>query len=441
MKVTLALIGLLNTASALSSSRQQSNRLLSKARRLDDGGDNGGDVDESVYEFMDDYSIKVKQCYPDITLGYNDDGYPSYGVVVFRMCPSNSCKDNKQPACKSGYADFAVDIGTYVAAMMNDQADNMNWDDQYGDLADYANCAQYQTENGDSYYIGPTCTSDGKDLALGLFTDAYCAEPAGVSFESVSNGWSMPYTDGGLVNSACTSCYDNDEGALKELCSTLYESAAYRCEEDWSVNHYYYDAITEVNKYGLDTTGCKSIAHFNWTMPKINVWEELAFSIILVGVAVAGWFYYSSWWAKRKYCEESLDFCVLLMDGISQMDSFIYIVCLVDIFQKRKILKESTLMMRTKMRTMEMTTMLTQTTTITARLLTTSQLGQWHNEKIPFERIFRFFANIYILHLKEQIAFHICSSSCLVLLSIRGTKTSASCKRYVERHKNIQSCN
>ena len=135
----------------------------------------------------------------------------------------------------------------------------------------------------------------------------------------------MPYTDGGLVNSACTSCYDNDEGALKELCSTLYDYAAYRCEEDWSVNHYYYDSITEVNKYGLDTTGCKSIAHFNWTMPKINVWEELAFSIILVGVAVAGWFYYSSWWAKRKYCEKSLDFCVVLMDGISQMDSFICI--------------------------------------------------------------------------------------------------------------------
>lgn len=306
MKIAVALLGLFNTVTAISS-RQQN--LLSKARRLDQGGNQGGN-DDSIYEFMDNYSIKIKECHSDITLGYNDNGYPSYGVVVFRMCPTNDCSDNGQPACKNGYADFAVDIGTYVAAMMDDQADNMQWDDNYGDLADYANCAQYQVDgdNDLSYYIGPSCSSDGAGIGLALFTDAYCSELAGTTFEQVSNGWSMPYSDGGLVTTQCTSCYDNDQGALKDLCTGLYDNAAYRCEEEWSVDsHYYYDPITEVNKYGKDTTGCKSIAHFNWTRPKVNVFEELFFAIFLVAIAVGGWLYYDAWWKKQKESLERID--------------------------------------------------------------------------------------------------------------------------------------
>jgi hypothetical protein len=278
--------------------------LLKNARRLDDGGNGNDNGNDDVYAFLDDYSIVLKECHDDITL-LGDSDYPIYGTVVFRMCPSNSCNPsyNKkgQVGCKTGYADFAVDIGTYVAAMLEEQADNINWDDQVGDLDNYAQCAEYDSENGSVYYVGPSCMDDGRGVKLAVFDEATCQTQSSSSFETISNGWALPYSNGGLVSESCISCYDNDEGGPSELCMDLYDNSAYRCEEDWDVSHYYYDAITEVNKYGRDTTGCVTISRFNYTKPKVNAWEELGFVFILLILTAAGYYYYTKWWDERKY--------------------------------------------------------------------------------------------------------------------------------------------
>lgn len=299
MRVTIALLttSLVLACCSASSNNAALKNLLSKSRRLDDGGNNQND---DVYEFLDDYSLRLHECHSDISLMANEE-YPIYGVIVYRMCLSSKCDSSGKVACKSGHADFAVDIGTFTAAMMNDQADNLQWDDQYGDWANYAQCTEYDQENGGSYYVGPTCTSDKKGIRLAVFDEYTCQTESSTSFSSISNGWSLPYSDGGLVSQQCTSCYDNDNGGAKELCMDLYDAAAYRCEEDWTVQHYYWNAITEVMKYGQDTTGCVTISRFNYSKPKANVIGDIFFVLVLVAFALGGWLFYQSWWDKRKF--------------------------------------------------------------------------------------------------------------------------------------------
>eukprot|EP00526_Cylindrotheca_closterium_P018350 CAMPEP_0113642050 /NCGR_PEP_ID=MMETSP0017_2-20120614/22090_1 /TAXON_ID=2856 /ORGANISM="Cylindrotheca closterium" /LENGTH=365 /DNA_ID=CAMNT_0000553453 /DNA_START=59 /DNA_END=1156 /DNA_ORIENTATION=- /assembly_acc=CAM_ASM_000147 len=317
MKAALTLTTGLLAASMANAShqppRENLKMLLSKARRLDDNGNNnnnnnggGNDDNEDVHAFLDNYSVILHECHSDITLYPNED-YPIYGAVVFRMCPGNSCNANSKQACKSGHADFAVDIGTYVTAMMNDQEDNMNWDDQFGDWANYAECTQYDQENGGEYYVGPTCTSDKKNVRLAVFDEYTCQEESSTSFSSISNGWTLPYSTGGMVPSACISCYDEDQGGPSELCTNLYDYAAYRCESDWDIDHFYWNAITEVNKYGQDTTGCKTIERFNYAKPKANIIGELFFVFILIGVAVGGYLYYRTWWDEKVQSLERIN--------------------------------------------------------------------------------------------------------------------------------------
>ncbi|KAL3918565.1 MAG: hypothetical protein SGILL_004175, partial [Bacillariaceae sp.] len=298
-------------------------KLMSKARRLEDadagddnnGGDNGGEQDGAEMEaFLMDYSMKLMKCVPDQVLtdaDYNDH----FGVVIFRMCPSNKCSDDT--GCSSGYADFAVDVGTYVEYYMEDQQDNMNWDDAFdGEM--FGQCAEYEDdENGATgYYIGPTCTEDGTGVRMGVFEDQYCYELSETSFDTISNGWTLPYTEGGLVSTWCSSCTD-DDGALRDMCLDLYELAPYRCEEDLGFEHYYYDNNFEIYRYGKDTTGCQKIDVMQATKKSSQgaVWQDLIISVMLLITAAGGFALYSVWWRKRKYCIRLvciLAFCVLL---------------------------------------------------------------------------------------------------------------------------------
>jgi hypothetical protein len=263
----LALMMVTATASAktLSNNPSTIRSLLSHARRLEDQDQDKEHGETEVEAYLMNYSIKLLHCHPEefLTSNNNDDDgdYTQYGVVVFRMCPSDSCSDNKK-GCTSGYADFAVNLGTFVEAYMEDQSDNMQWDDDKMDVSNFAQCAQYEVENqadddaAAKYYVGPSCTADHLDVQLDLFVDQYCLEKSSKTFSDISNGWTLPYSDGGLVSTACLSCGEqsNDGGDLdlKELCTTLYEDAPYKCEADWPIQHYYWDAITEIYRFGQD---------------------------------------------------------------------------------------------------------------------------------------------------------------------------------------------
>lgn len=287
-------------------------KLLGKARRLDEDGDendgNGADVDEADMEaFLMDYSMKFMSCIPDQVLtdaDYNDH----FGVVTFRLCPSNQCSD--QSGCKSGYADFAVDLGTYVDAFFEDQADNMNWDDKF-DGGEFGECAAWEQENDDGnvYYVGPGCTEDGTGVKMGVFDDKYCYQESQTSFETISNGWSLPYSDGGLVSTQCNNCID-DDGQIREMCTELYENSPYRCESEFGFKHYYYDVNFEMYRYGQDTTGCTKIEVMSKprsTFSTEAVWTDAILAVMLLVATGAGWAYYSQWWEKQKENLEKID--------------------------------------------------------------------------------------------------------------------------------------
>jgi hypothetical protein len=283
-------------------------KLLGNARRLDEDG-NGDDnadnaeVNEADMEaFLMDYSMKFMSCIPDQVL--TDADYNNhFGVVIFRLCPSNKCSDDN--GCKSGYADFAVDIGTYVDAYLEDQADNMNWDDKF-DGGDFGSCTEYEAENGDddnsAYYVGPSCTDNGAGLQMSLFEDQYCYQQSTVSFESISNGWSLPYSTGGLVSTKCNDCTD-DDGEMREMCLDLYDYSPYRCEAEFNFKHYYYDTNFEMYRYGADTTGCSKInvmQHPKSTFSQEAVWTDAILAVMLLVVTAAGYAWYSTWWQKRE---------------------------------------------------------------------------------------------------------------------------------------------
>jgi hypothetical protein len=301
------------TSRRLSGQGRGMRKLLGKARRLDEGNDdgndgNGADVDEQDVEaFLVDYSMKFMSCIPDQVLtdaDYNDH----FGVVIFRLCPSNQCSDDN--GCKSGYADFAVDVGSYVDAFLEDQSDNMNWDDKF-DGGEFGECAEFEQENddGSTYYVGPGCTEDGTGIKMGVFDDQYCYQESQSSFEAISNGWSLPYSNGGLVSTQCTNCVDED-GGMREMCTDLYENSPYRCESEFGFKHYYYDVNFEMYRYGQDTTGCTKIEVMQKprsTFSTETVWTDAILAVMLLVATGAGWSYYSQWWEKQKENLEKID--------------------------------------------------------------------------------------------------------------------------------------
>mmetsp|Transcript_3983 Transcript_3983/g.9488 ORF Transcript_3983/g.9488 Transcript_3983/m.9488 type:complete len:371 (+) Transcript_3983:99-1211(+) len=298
-----------DTSRRLSGKSRGMRKLLEKARRLDeDGGDDdNADVDMADVEaFLMDYSMKFMSCHGDQVLtdaDYNDH----FGVVIFRLCPSNTCSDDN--GCKSGYADFAVDVGTYVDAFLDDQGDNMNWDDKFGDVL--GECAEFETENDDGsvYYVGPGCTEDETGIKMGVYEDQYCYQESSTDFATISNGWTLPYSDGGLVTTQCIGCTD-DDGAIKEICTELYEDSPYRCEAEFDFKHYYYDVNFEMYRYGQDTTGCNKIdvlSRPRSTFSNDVMWTDAILVLMLVVVTGAGFSYYSQWWEKQKENLEKID--------------------------------------------------------------------------------------------------------------------------------------
>lgn len=288
-------------------------KLLRNARRLEDGAnDDGGNdaaAEENMEAFLMDYSIKFMKCLPDQVLtdaDYNDH----FGVVIFRMCPANQCSNDN--GCKSGYADFAIDVGTYVNAFFEDQQDNMNWDDNF-DGEGFGQCNQYNVGDDDGgdidYYIGPGCTEDGLGVKMGLYEDKYCYQESETSFETISNGWSLPYNDGGLVSTKCIDCTE-DDGALRDLCLDMYDYAQHRCESNIEYTHYYYDTNFEIYRYGKDETGCTSIDVMQNPRSKFSngvIWTDAVLVVILLIGSVVGFYYYSIWWKKQKEDLEKID--------------------------------------------------------------------------------------------------------------------------------------
>jgi len=309
MKVSAILLTMMLTTIQAELSNQIPNsnniRNLLSGRRLEQGINYNAEGVVEVEDELMNYSLKLFKCEAAESLSVNDNGVLNYGVAIVRACPHKSCSSSTQGGCKSGYADFAVPLTDFVEAYFQDQSNN--YDDQMN-VAQFSQCAAYKQDNqGVQYYVGPTCTSDGKNVRMALFTDEYCQSP--VENNKNVDVSAIPYYKGGLLSNQCLFCGENGNNGvyeLKEMCATLYEDAKLKCEA-WDINHYYWDAITEVYRFGKDTTGCKRIAWMDKSPPPFSEWGTIIVLSFLIIGSIAGGVYYTIWWKKQKANLEKID--------------------------------------------------------------------------------------------------------------------------------------
>jgi hypothetical protein len=231
MKFSIAALFL--TVSAVSAS------VLKSARRLDQNAN-------SEYDFLNGYSLKLISCKAGEAYTNPASGATEASSVIFRLCPtSGECADTAGKSCKSGYGDYIIGLNSFVEEYLQQKRDEMQNDDAFK-VEQLGECRQFEADKDGDYadgvfYVGPACSSDGTSIRVAMFTDAYCTTLSeDVTFEEISAGISLPYSDGGLVSQYCESCDtvdDNGNAGLNELCLNAYELSG-KCESKMETYHY-----------------------------------------------------------------------------------------------------------------------------------------------------------------------------------------------------------
>jgi hypothetical protein len=286
--------------------------LMSKARNLEEGGDYS-DTWIAGYSLKFQGCHHISQWNDDAD-DEDDVRIATKRLIRFRMCPSDTCSSSSS-GCSGGYGDYVIDMNTYISAYFearttykeyeceylqnnvcyncenngddeNYSEDMCMWDcyaehgvaeqcmdenpyyqngyngnDGDGDyekfeVDDYLACAQadFNDNNGNSYYIGPYCASQGGAVYMGMFSDDSCSSFAdsagGLETFAGLTGQELPYGSTSIIDMDCFSCKepqennndgnDNDDGdEVAEVCETVYTYAG-KCETniDTSVNPY-----------------------------------------------------------------------------------------------------------------------------------------------------------------------------------------------------------
>jgi len=258
----------------LTATSQMGKHLLSKARRLDENG-------EDMMNWLGDYSLKFQGCHHLVQWNAEADGEEDVRLVNkrlvrFRLCPTNTCTEADAGGCSENYGDYIIDMETYLNAyyeskqeyyegVCDQYAENNcncqdNGDDGYSEdkcqyecivsagmescyqymedkmnaeifeVEKYMECGQFEynnnngrklnNNNGVEYFVGPFCAAQGGSINLGMFSDDQCTIPVeddtyGAATFKTMTGISMPYAERSLVGADCLSCvqanYDQDD--------------------------------------------------------------------------------------------------------------------------------------------------------------------------------------------------------------------------------------
>jgi len=261
------------------------NKILNKARMLENA--------EEDNTWMVGYSLKFHKCYTIDSYGgaeaeRDEGGSPiaPQHIVHFKLCPNGSCKGGNS-GC-SGGAEYIVEMREFMEAFLDAEKEqreynceevreNCDCDDYYGDdekceakcyakegldycqenddgndfdVNEFGECREAEfannnnnnnNNNRNAYYIGPYCASYGKDIFLGIFTDATCETQVSSNIYEKYNGKELPYSNESLVNQQCQSCMDpngdrdgdddNQEDEVTALCEEMYEGSG-KCEKN-----------------------------------------------------------------------------------------------------------------------------------------------------------------------------------------------------------------
>jgi hypothetical protein len=116
-----------------------------------------------------------------------------------------------------------------------------NDDDEQFEVDRYLECRDLgnNKNNGDDatqMYIGAYCSSNGKSIYLGAFSNRQCTSKIDATAYETLTGTALPYTTTSLVSSDCISCkepsqYDDDYNADKDDSDAVVEV----CESSTSV--------------------------------------------------------------------------------------------------------------------------------------------------------------------------------------------------------------
>ncbi|KAL7579871.1 hypothetical protein ACA910_004882 [Epithemia clementina (nom. ined.)] len=289
-----ALVGLFSSnVEALTTDSQAGRSLLSRSRRLNGNGD---------YAFVGQYSIKFQGCHhvqqwnSNMDQDNNNDNEDQVRIMTkrlarYRLCPIDSCNNDRSSGCSSKFGDYIVDMNTFVSAYLDSMAeqkeqvcDNMDYEcntycadnedqdtclyacydtndaafcleedlaEEYGfDVDQYLECAQVDLNNNRhgrslndevQYYIGPFCAAQGGEIHLGVFTDNTCTTRAqnGDSLFSSAMGYTLPYSQDSLVPTRCLKCgYKDGDGNSQtdESCATVYQYSG-KCETRMNIDY------------------------------------------------------------------------------------------------------------------------------------------------------------------------------------------------------------
>lgn len=306
LSVTLVFPALLANAAKVPNNIPAFSRLggniISKARVLEEF-----EYDNS---WLGDYAIQYQGCSSVLQYGGREGGGGGdkegetklymQNMVKFRLCPVNSCNKN----CKGqylvnmaefldSYTEFKMDAeelaceNTRENCVCGDDVDDDVCENQCyidaglgycieGDddaeeveVQELLECEEmeiqndnynmYYYENGQKhmlqYFVGPRCSTDGKNIFIDVFSDGGCSTlaPSG-TYEKYNYGASLPYKKESIVSDDCIACKEveeeddddnnnnnnnnnNDEEEevnLIELCEETYEMAG-KCEDDLSI--------------------------------------------------------------------------------------------------------------------------------------------------------------------------------------------------------------
>jgi len=267
-------------------------KVLSKARRMEENDQ----YDEDAW--MADYKVKFVGCNADTNFK-DQDGNVEYGIAMFRLCPADSCDDDARLGCSEGYGDYVVGLNSFVQGYMEGKEEEQGDDGNDFNLRDYAECREYEQEVDDdqanaddavAYFIGPACTEDGDDIKLQVYSDEDCKYESETDFEEIANGWTLPYSDGGLVSTYCDACYganDNGEYEVSEYCKKNWEEAG-KCETN----------MATFSDNGQYENYCETVES---VFPKVKsgsagkVFGWFVFILVVAGIAA-----YCMWWNKKK---------------------------------------------------------------------------------------------------------------------------------------------
>lgn len=272
-------------------------KLMAKARRVEDverrvaNNNNNNNNAQNVATWLAGFSIKFQGCFSiqqwnTANGGYNNDvKIETKNLARFRLCPSSSCSASKAAGCNSGYGDYIVDMDYFIyeyyyAELMANEykcntalancncangdtscsascfaADGLSqcsqWerDLNFGVLG-YLQCAEYkfQNGNGNNYYLGPYCASQGGSIYLGLFSDNTCTTPADsnnglTTYSELAAGVELPYNKTSLASATCLSCVkesdkneqdnvdQNSNNNVLDMCNEIYQKAG-KCESN-----------------------------------------------------------------------------------------------------------------------------------------------------------------------------------------------------------------